>query len=132
MKAVFIFTLLVTVCFTSNTSLIAQKILEEYGEVTAENKVLSHYFLYGTHEGKEILGHTKGDKIRVLENKNKVAHRKVAFKTKEGKALLNSVLLKRDEIVTLSLVISNKAEGIYLQTLNYDLTQKENLLKSAV
>ena len=98
----------------------AQKIITELGEVTSENKILGHYFLYGTHKGKEIQGHTKRRSIRILENKKKVVEKKVSFKTKEGLALLNDVILKKDEIVTLSLVTSNKEEGIYLQTLSYD------------
>lgn len=98
----------------------AQKIISELGDVKSDNKMLGHYFLYGTHKGKEIQGHAKGMSIRILENKIKVVEKKVSFKTDEGTALLNKVILKKDEIVTLSLVTSNKAEGIYLQTLSYD------------
>jgi len=120
MKATFSLILLITFCIVYKTPVMAQKIIAELGEVTAENKILGHYFLYGTHKGKEIQGHAKGMSIRILENKKKVVEKKVSFKTKEGTAFLNKVILKKDEIVTLSLVTSNKEEGIYLQTLSYD------------
>lgn len=114
-----IISLFVTALFFS-TPLFGQKILAELGEAKADNKALSHYYLYGVHQGKEIQGHTKGNVIRILKDKKKVVEEKVSFKTKDGKSYLNKVILKKDEIVTLSLISSNKSEGIYLQTLSYD------------
>lgn len=119
MRAIYILALVITTSLIYSTPLVAQQIISDKGEVTRENKRLSKYHSFGTHNGKEIQVHVKGTTINIIENKKSIVKENVSYKTDEGKALVNELILKDNELVMLSLVTSTKSEGIYLQRLNY-------------
>ncbi|WP_107039024.1 hypothetical protein [Brumimicrobium mesophilum] len=117
------------IAFTYNNPLIGQEIIEEYGE---EKDIIEtvRYIPWGTHEGFKVEGDFKGKSIRISKDGKKVIEKKVEFKTDDGKAFADQVILRDDEIVTISLVKSKKSMGIYLQTLSYDdLSQIKDPIK---